>query len=66
MLNPMVILNKRKNGAVQNTKSKYDILYTFGCVEDGVKKVVEVLAFTAKDARQKIKEGKCLVIKIIK
>jgi len=66
MLNPMVILNKRKNGACMNLNGKYDILYTFGCIDDGIKKVVEVLAFSAKEARQKIKEGKCLVIKIIK
>jgi len=64
MLNPITILNKRKNGACMNPKGKYDMLYTFGCVEDGIKKIVEVLAFSAKEARQKIKEGKCLIIKI--
>ena len=66
MLNPITILNKRKNGSCMNAIGKYDMLYTFGCVEDGIKKIVEVLAFSAKEARQKIKEGKCLIIKICK
>jgi len=66
MLNPITILNKRKNGACMNLKGKYDMLYTFGCVEDGIKKIVEVLAFSAKEARQKIKEDKCLIIKTCK
>jgi len=66
MLNPITIINKRKNGACMNLKGKYDTLYTFGCIDNGIKKIVEVLAFSAQEARQKIKEGKCLVIKICK
>lgn len=65
-MTPIVILNKKKNGiCIKNINGKNytDTIYTFGCLDNGIKKVVEVLAYTAKEARQKIKEGKYIKYK---
>lgn len=57
---PVIILNKKKNDnttKIINGKSYNEMLYRFGCIDSGVKRIVEVLAFSAAEARQKITNG---------
>ncbi|HBY21182.1 MAG TPA: hypothetical protein DEG71_09310 [Clostridiales bacterium] len=67
-MTPITILKKRKNGIctkIIKGKEYSEMLYIFGCIDNGVKKVVEVLAFNANEARQKIQNGKYHLLKTL-